>query len=101
MPKKPLSGKKVILILCKEFGFRWISQKGSHVKLKRETFRGAIITVVPLHKELAYGTLRGVLMLAKVDEKEFWQRILAESQTIRRRQYSHNYRRPPKENQKR
>ena len=75
MSKKPLSGKRVILILCKEFGFRWISQKGSHVKLKKNTPKGAIITVIPLHKELAYGTLRGVLMLAQVNEKEFWKKV--------------------------
>ena len=30
-----------------------------------------IVTVVPLHDELAAGTLRGVLELAKVDLDEF------------------------------
>ena len=30
-----------------------------------------IVTVVPLHDELAIGTLKGVLELAKVDLEEF------------------------------
>jgi predicted RNA binding protein YcfA (HicA-like mRNA interferase family) len=75
MSKKPISGKKAISILCKEFGFKWISQKGSHIKLKKETLKGEIITVVPLHKELAYGTLKGVLLLAQIREKDFWEKI--------------------------
>jgi len=32
---KILSGKKVIQILCRDFGFYFISQKGSHIKLKK------------------------------------------------------------------
>ncbi len=70
MPKV-LSGKDVIRILCKEFGFNLVSQKGSHVKL-RKTYRGRkIITIVPLHRELAQGTLRGILELAEIDFEDF------------------------------
>jgi len=32
---------------------------------------GKVGTVVPLHKELKIGTLRGILKLAKIDEEEF------------------------------
>lgn len=32
---------------------------------------GKVGTVVPIHKELKIGTLKGVLKLAKVDEDEF------------------------------
>ena len=74
MPKI-LSGKKVIRILCQKFGFYFVSQKGSHVKLTRKVGSQEIITVVPLHKELAPGTLKGVLELAQVDEKEFWEKV--------------------------
>lgn len=69
---RPLSGKKIIRILCREFGFSLVSQKGSHIKLSAK-ISGAT-TIVPLHKELAPGTLKGVLELAKVDEREFWKR---------------------------
>ena len=68
---KPLSAKLVIKILCKEFGFYFVSQKGSHVKLEKKENGEQIITVVPLKKELFEGTLKGVLKLAKVEEKDF------------------------------
>lgn len=74
MPKI-LSGKRVVKILCREFGFYFVSQKGSHVKLKRKVGGREITTIVPTHKELAPGTLRGVLDLAQVDEEDFWKRI--------------------------
>ena len=32
---------------------------------------GKVGTVVPMHRELKMGTLKGVLKLAKVDEDEF------------------------------
>lgn len=72
---KPLSGKRVIKILCREFGFYFVSQKGSHVKLRKRMNHRKIITVVPLHKELAPGTLKGVLELAQIEEKDFWDKV--------------------------
>jgi predicted RNA binding protein YcfA (HicA-like mRNA interferase family) len=72
---KPLSAKLVIKILCKEFGFYFDSQKGSHVKLKKKAKGEEIITVIPLHKELLHGTLKGVLKLARVDEKDFRDKL--------------------------
>ena len=68
---KTSSGKKVVKILCREFGFYFISQKGSHVKLGRKVNSREIITIVPMHKELARGTLKGVLDLGEVEEHEF------------------------------
>lgn len=70
MPKTA-SGKEVVRILTQHFGFYFVSQKGSHVKLRRNTNQGTITTIVPMHHELSYGTLRGVLELAKVDRKQF------------------------------
>ena len=68
---KAFSGKRVADILVRDFGFRIVSQKGSHLKLKKKSSRGEVITVVPLHRELVTGALRGVLNLAQVDYKEF------------------------------
>ena len=68
---KTFSGRQVVQVLINSFGFHFVSQKGSHVKLRRR-FSGRIITtVVPMHRELALGTLHGVLRLAEVDEEEF------------------------------
>jgi len=70
MPKT-FSGKKVIRILCREFGFFVISQKGSHIKLSKKIAGKKILTIVPGHKELAMGTLRGVLDLANIKYEQF------------------------------
>lgn len=70
MPK-PFSGKRVADMLIKFYGFHLVSQRGSHLKLKKAEAEGTIVTVVPLHRELAQGTLRGVLRLAKVEYEDF------------------------------
>jgi len=51
-----LSGKELIRALEKD-GFQVVRQKGSHVSLQKGTYK----TVVPLHDELAKGTLLGIL----------------------------------------
>ena len=57
MPKLPvLSGEELIRLLFKA-GFQKVHQKGSHVSLKKGEFK----TVVPLHDEIARGTLLGIL----------------------------------------
>jgi predicted RNA binding protein YcfA (HicA-like mRNA interferase family) len=51
-----LSGKELVRALEKA-GFQVVRQKGSHVSLQKGTYK----TVVPLHDELARGTLLGIL----------------------------------------
>jgi len=72
---KLLSSKKIIKILCKYFNFYFVHQKGSHIKLQKISGRRKITTIVPAHKEVAIGTLKGVLKLAKIDEKTFWKKV--------------------------
>lgn len=67
---RPLSGAEVIRIL-ERIGFARARQKGSHVILKRRTREGEVGCVVPLHRELAIGTLKGILKQARVSEAEF------------------------------
>jgi len=66
---KKLSGHEVIKILCNKFGFVAKRQKGSHVILIKENESGKTGCVVPLHKELKIGTLKGILEQAKISEK--------------------------------
>jgi len=68
---KTFSGKQVIKILCREFGFKVASQKGSHVKLKKYVHGRKIVTIVPLHTEVSIGTFKDILDLGDVDEHEF------------------------------
>jgi len=61
MPKLPLvSGQNTIRAL-ERLGFVVVRQRGSHVVLKRQTLDGEVGCVVPLHRQLAPGTLRGIL----------------------------------------
>lgn len=72
MPKlRKVSGEKVVKILCNKLGFEISGRSGSHVRLSKTTPKGKAGTVVPMHKELKIGTLKGVLKLAKVDVDEF------------------------------
>ena len=71
MPKLPrVSGAEAIRAL-ERLGFVRVRQRGSHVVLKRITESGAIGCVIPLHTELATGTLRGILTQARVDPETF------------------------------
>lgn len=70
MPKI-FSGKDVVKILSREFGFYFVSQRGSHIKLRRKIDNKTFTTVVPLHKELAPGTLRSSLELGGVELEKF------------------------------
>jgi len=72
VPKlRKVSGNKVVRILCNKLGFEISGRSGSHVRLSKTTPKGKVGTVVPMHKELKIGTLKGVLKLAKVDVDEF------------------------------
>lgn len=71
MPKlRRISGEEAIRRL-EELGFQRARQRGSHVVLKKQTANEEIGCVVPLHKELAIGTLRGILKQAKLTVEEF------------------------------
>ena len=61
MPKLPvLSGKKLVTAL-KKAGFVEVRQKGSHISMQKVTLEKTYKTVVPLHKEVAKGTLLDIL----------------------------------------
>ena len=70
-----LSGKEVIKILVKEFGFEFARQKGDHVVLRKFVKEEKIVTVVPLHKEIKIGTLLGILELARIRREEFSNKL--------------------------
>ncbi len=68
MAKLPVvSGYDLIKILTKNFNFRVLRQKGSHVTLTNDT---SFITI-PLHDELDKGTLNAILKDAKINRDEF------------------------------
>jgi predicted RNA binding protein YcfA (HicA-like mRNA interferase family) len=75
MPKLPkVSGRKAIRAL-ERLGFVQIRQRGSHAVLKRETEEGVTGCTVPVHDEIALGTLRSILKQAQVTPEEFMNNL--------------------------
>ncbi|MBI3895688.1 MAG: type II toxin-antitoxin system HicA family toxin [Acidobacteria bacterium] len=75
MPKLPrVSGERAIRAL-EGLGFVRVRQHGSHVVLRKQMPEGDVGCVIPLHRELAVGTLSGILKLAKVTTKEFVENL--------------------------
>ena len=75
MPRlRRVSGREAIRALEK-LGFEQVRRRGSHAVLRKETTEGAIGCVVPLHRELAIGTLRGILKQAGVTPDEFMEKL--------------------------
>lgn len=61
MPKlKVLSGAEVIKMFL-SFGFEISNQKGSHIKLCRNTIYGNQTLTIPNHIEIDKGTLKAIL----------------------------------------
>jgi len=67
MPELPhISGNEAIN-LFERMGFKIVRQRGSHVVLRKDD-RGCVI---PLHKELAVGTLRSAIKQAGITDADF------------------------------
>ena len=71
MPKLPVvSGADAVKAL-QRLGFFVDRQRGSHVVLKKSTPQGERGCVIPMHREVAIGTLRSALKMAGVTAEEF------------------------------
>jgi predicted RNA binding protein YcfA (HicA-like mRNA interferase family) len=71
MPRLPVvSGTETVRAL-ERLGFAVVRQRGSHIILRR----GASGCVVPDHREIKAGTLRGILKQAGVSTEEFTEAL--------------------------
>ena len=61
-----LSGRDVVRAL-KKLGFVEVSQRGSHKKLRHADGRTVI---VPMHDEVALGTLRSIMRQARITAEQ-------------------------------
>ena len=67
-PKPPLlSGRDLVKFFIK-LGYRKVSQKGSHIKMKND--ETGSVAIIPDHKELDRWTLKSILRDAEVSEEE-------------------------------
>ena len=71
MPKlRRVSGDQAIRALTR-LGFAQVRQRGSHVVMRKPDSEGDGGCAVPRHRELAIGTLHGILRQAGVTPDEF------------------------------
>jgi predicted RNA binding protein YcfA (HicA-like mRNA interferase family) len=71
MPKLPLvSGAEAVKAL-RRLGFFVDRQRGSHCVMKKIASDGERGCVIPMHREVALGTLRSALKMAGVSPEEF------------------------------
>ena len=73
MAKLPILSGDELIKLLRSAGFQVVRHKGSHVSLQKENQK----TVVPLHNELARGTLLGILKQCGLS-KEDLQKLIDE-----------------------
>lgn len=65
-----ISGKEIIKILRKN-GFVVVRQKGSHIRLEKNTPEGTIKITVPNHPVLKKGTLHQIIKASGLREEDF------------------------------
>ncbi|ADG13801.1 YcfA family protein [Methanocaldococcus infernus ME] len=61
MSKLPVVGGKELIKFLKSLGYEVVRQKGSHVRLRKETEFGTHNITIPYHDEIAKGTLNAIL----------------------------------------
>jgi predicted RNA binding protein YcfA (HicA-like mRNA interferase family) len=76
MPKLPIvSGKDIVKALSK-IGFEHIRTSGSHaILVKQNSELGKITVPVPLHKELAKGTLKSIMRQVGISLDELLEMV--------------------------
>jgi len=69
--KYPVLTPKEIIDTLEKFNFRFVSQKGSHIKYSN----GKRMTIIPNHSEVAKGTLKSILELADISLEDFLKKL--------------------------
>jgi predicted RNA binding protein YcfA (HicA-like mRNA interferase family) len=75
MPKRPVVSGEAAVRAFERLGFRVVHRKSSHVVVRKDTADGARGTTVPMHNEIARGTLGSMLRQAGVDVEEFFRNV--------------------------
>ena len=65
--KYPILTPREVIKVLEKCGFSFVSQKGSHMKYAN----GDRIVIIPNHDEIAKGTLKSILSMAKIELEYF------------------------------
>ena len=69
--KYPVLSPKIVIKTLEKYGFRFTSQKGSHMKYSN----GDRTVIIPKHTEVAKGTLKSILSMADIPLEDFISKI--------------------------
>ena len=68
--KYPILKPNEIIKALSKLGFVKVSQRGSHSKYKNDTTPQKVV-IIPMHSEIARGTLKSILQQADLDLDDF------------------------------
>ncbi len=75
MPKTPVVSGAEAVRAFERLGFRIVRQRGSHVVVRKDSSEGPMGTTIPMHDQIAIGTLKGMLRQAGVAPNDFWKAL--------------------------
>jgi predicted RNA binding protein YcfA (HicA-like mRNA interferase family) len=68
--KYPVLSPREVIKALEKIGFYFVSQKGSHAKYKDNSSPSRVV-IIPMHNELAKGTLKSILEQANITLDDF------------------------------
>ena len=68
--KYPILPPKDVIKALSKIGFNQVSQRGSHAKYKNDSIPRRTV-IIPIHSEIAKGTLKSILEQANISLEEF------------------------------
>ncbi len=67
MPKQ-YSGNEIVKRLTR-LGYEVVSQRGSHLKMRARVGGRLRTVIIPMHKQIAHGTLKSILIQAGITKE--------------------------------
>lgn len=71
MPKLPTPSAREVIKALSSQGFQVVSQKGSHIKMKKIASDETRIVIIPDYPEIPAGTLKSIIRQAGMTDEEF------------------------------
>ena len=71
MTKVPSVHYEKVIAALRRHGWVVVRQKGSHIRLQKETVEGAMKLTVPAHRPIKRSTLSHILKQAEISVEEF------------------------------
>ncbi len=71
MTKLPILSAHETIKALNSIGFQVVSQKGSHIKMKRKNDNETFTVIIPNYNEIPIGTLKSIIRQAGLSPEDF------------------------------